>query len=47
MLTLWMFLVFALMLAWAGQELAPCRPLLRLRFAPCCPMCGGRQWRMA
>lgn len=45
MLTLWIFLAFALMLAWTGQELRPYAPLLRLASAPACPMCGRRGWR--
>ena len=47
MLTLWIFVAFALCLAMSADYLRPYAPLLRLRPAPVCAACGRRGWRVA
>lgn len=47
MLTLWLFVTFALCLATCADYARPYAPLLRLRAAPACVRCGRRGWRMA
>jgi hypothetical protein len=43
MLTLYIFILFALFLGWSFETFAPRRPLLQLSAAPVCRACG-RGW---
>ena len=47
MLTLYLFILFALCLSLAADYARPYAPLLRLRMAPACALCGRRGWRVA
>jgi hypothetical protein len=47
MLTICLFILFALCLSWAAQTFAPARPPFALAPVVACPTCGGRGWRAA